>query len=255
VTRATEVTRATDVAPVHAAVACPYCASLLEPAPESTRRCPRCHQRIVVRRVGDRTAYLAESVLPFFEAERRRVKESERCAAERDRWLGLAREAGATDAELKHANPEYVTKADVAAGRAVYMSAVDYAVRVARSERRWEDAARTRYDQARTLLGTATPASLPEEVVRIHREGVAAELQNIGEVAKDAELHGASCCDACRADEGRIDKIADQLRAQTLPHKGCPTGLCHCRWFLSRRDQEILGDFLRRQAEAYRDLA
>jgi hypothetical protein len=207
-----------------------------------------------VRRLGDRTVYLAEAVLSFFEAERRRVKESERCAHERDQWLGLAREAGATDAELKHDEPEYVTRADAAAARAVYMSAVDYAVRVARSERRWEDAARIRYEQARTLLGNASPASLPEEVVRIHREGVAADLQAIGEVAKDVELHGASCCDACRAAEARVVKIADELRAPSLPHKGCPTGICHCRFFLSRRDQEILGDFLRRQAEAYRRL-
>jgi hypothetical protein len=243
-------------APAQATIYCPYCASLLQPRPEATRRCSHCHQRVVVRRVGDRTVYLAEPVLPFFDAERRRVKESERCATERDRWLGLAREAGATDAELKHPDPEYVTKADVASARAVYMSVVDYSVRIARSERRWEDAARIRYDQARILLESAgSPASPPDEVVRVHRDGVAADLHAIGEVAKDAELHGASCCDACRADEGRVVAIAEELRVPALPHRGCQTGLCRCRWFLSRRDQEVLGEFLRHQAEAYRRLA
>jgi hypothetical protein len=249
--------------PVEATAYCPSCACPLQPPPEATRRCPQCRQRIVVRHLGTRTVYLAEAVLPVFEAERRRaleaerqrVLDAERRARERARWLDLARESGAAADAVELPATELVSEADVAAARGLYLSTVDRSVRVAKDDRRWEEAARIRYEQALVLLGIAgSPTSPPDEVVKLHREGVGADLQAIGEVAKDAELHGVSCCDSCRGDEGRVVRIADELRSPTLPHRGCPTGLCLCRWFLSARDQEYLSEFLRRQAVASRRL-
>ena len=59
-----------DPGAVEPTACCPYCAVLLERPPETDDRCPRCHQRMIVRSVGARVAILAEAVLPFFEAER-----------------------------------------------------------------------------------------------------------------------------------------------------------------------------------------
>jgi hypothetical protein len=42
---------------------------------------------------------------------------------------------------------------------------------------------------------------------------------------------GASCCAACRADNERIFRIADELRVPRLPHPDCPRGLCACDWW------------------------
>jgi len=235
--------------PVEATAYCPYCASLLQPPPDATRRCPRCRQRIVVRHIGTRAVYLAEAVLPFFEAER------QRWARERDRWLDLARASGAAADPVQHLATEPLSEAGVAAARALYMSTVDRSFRIAKSDRRWEEAARIRYDQALALFRIAgSTAPPPEEVVKLHREGVVADLQGIGEVSKDAELRGASCCETCQVDEGRVVRIAEELRSPRLPHRGCPKGLCRCRWFLSARDQEFLSEFLRRQARANRRL-
>jgi hypothetical protein len=242
-----------DPAPVEPTAPCPYCATLLKPPPEADARCPRCRQRMVVRFVGSRMAILAEAVLPFFEAER---LNEERWARERERWLQLARDSGADDGPVPHLAEELVSEGDVAAARAWYMSSIDRAFRVAESDRQWEEAARIRFEQADVLSRIAGSTDSPsDEVVRLHRDGLAADLQAIGEVARDAEVRGESCCEACRVDDRRVVRIADELASPTLPHEGCPDGLCRCRWFLTTRDQELLAALLRRQMGADRRTA
>ena len=208
---------------------------------------------MIVRSVGARVALLAEAVLPFFEAER---LNEERWTRARDRWLELARESGADDGEVPHIAGELISEPDVAAARAWYMSSVDRAFRVAQRDRRWEEAARIRYEQAGVLSRIAGSWDLPfDEVVRLHRDGIAADLQAIGEVAREAEIRGESCCEPCWADDHRVVQIAEELRSPTLPHEGCPHGLCRCRWFLTTRDQELLAALLRRQMGADRRTA
>jgi hypothetical protein len=249
---ATPVT-SVDPDPVESPACCPYCATRMQPPPETDDRCPRCRQLIIVRYVGARAALLAEAVLPFFEAER--LKE-ECWAGERDRWLELARDHGADEDQVPHLAGELISEADVAAARASYMASVDRAFRVAESDRRWEEAARIRYEQAGVLSGMAgSPDSPSHEVVGLQRDALAADLQAIGEVARDAEVRGESCCEACRVDDGRVVEIAEELRSPTLPHEGCPDGLCRCRWFLTAADQEFLTALLRRQMGADRRTA
>ena len=242
-----------DPVPVEPTACCPYCATLLQAPPETDDRCPRCRQRMIVRYVGARRAILAEVVLPFFEAER---LNEERWARERDRWLELARESGADDDQMPRLAGESISEADVAAARACYLSSADRAFRLAESDRRWEEAARIRYGQADVLSRIAgSPDSPSDEVVRLHRDGVAADLQAIGEAARDAEVRGELCCEACRVDDRRVVQIAEELASPTLPHEGCPDGLCRCRWFLTARDQELLAALLRRQMGAARGTA
>jgi predicted RNA-binding Zn-ribbon protein involved in translation (DUF1610 family) len=249
---ATPVT-STDPAPVEAAACCPYCAVLLQRPPKTDDLCPRCGQRMIVRSVGARVAILAEAVLPVFEAER---LNEERWAGDRDRWLKLARESGAGDDQVPQLAGELISEADVAATRAWYMSSVDRAFRVAQSDRQWEEAARIRYEQASVLSRiAASPGAPSHEVVRLHRDGLAADLQAIGEVARVAEVRGDSCCEACRVDDRRVAQIAEELESPTLPHADCPDGLCRCRWFLTARDQELLAALLRRQMGADRRTA
>ncbi len=246
----TTLAASTDQVLVEPAPCCPYCAILLPQLPETDDRCPRCQQRMVVRSVGARVAILAESVLPFFEAARH---DEARWTRERDRWLDLAHDSGAGSDQEPDLAAELISEADVAAARAWYMSSADRAFRLAERDRRWEEAARIRFEQAGVLSAIAGPSGPPShELVRLYRDGIAADLQAIGEVARDAEVRGDSCCEACRADDHRVVEIAEELRSPTLPHEGCPDGLCRCRWFLTTRDQELLSALLRRQMGADR---
>jgi hypothetical protein len=141
-----------------------------------------------------------------------------------------------------------ISEEDVVAARAWYLSGADRAFQVAESERQWEEGARIRYQQADVLFRIdGSPGSPSEEVLWLHRDGLAADLQAIGEVARHAEVRGEACCKACAADDRRIVEIAEELRSPTLPHQGCPDGLCRCRWFLTARDQELLAALLRRR--------
>ena len=103
--------------------------------------------------------------------------------------------------------------------------------------KRWDEVARIRRRQAAALFeeagGSAPPA---DEIVALHREGVAATLRALAMVSREAELVGASCCHTCRTDNDRIFRIADELRTPRLPHAGCPRGLCACDWWPAVRD-------------------
>jgi hypothetical protein len=227
-------------------VACPYCAVLLQPPPPSSRRCPRCRQRIVVKKAADRIVYLTEAAVPVFEAERRRAADHRRHVHARDRWLRLATTAGAPDGRVRRLAGQLASEAAVEAARALYMTTVDRAFRSARRERRWEAAARLRRDQAAALdriAGRPRPPS--DEVVALYRDGVNAQLRGISEVAREAELAGPSCCDACAVDQGRVFRIAGERREPRLPHAGCPTGLCRCRWTLAVKDVAELRRLMR----------
>ncbi len=234
---------------VAVAASCPYCAVLLEPPPTSSRGCPRCRHRIVVKRLDGRTVYLTEAAVLFFEAERRRIASSHRWTRERERWLKLGAEAGAPAERAARLAAAQLSEETVEAARALFMNTVERAFRSAKRDRRWEDASRIRREQAMALFRLArSPSTLPEAIITLHRDGVAAELRGIAEIAKEAELVGAACCDVCRADDGRICRIAKELLAPRLPHPGCPKGLCRCRWDLTARDRTILRRFQRRPA-------
>jgi hypothetical protein len=84
-------------------------------------------------------------------------------------------------------------------------------------------------------------------VVATYREGVAAELRGVAEISRDAELVSARCCDACRADDGRIFRITSELRTLRLPHADCPKGLCRCHWDLAARDRRTIRRYLQRR--------
>ena len=119
------------------AASCPYCALLLEPPPTSSRGCPRCRQRIVVKRIDGRAVYLTEAAVTFFVAERRRIASAKRWTTERERWLKLAAAAGAPPDRAARLAALQLSEAIVEATRSLYMTTVERAFRSARRERRW----------------------------------------------------------------------------------------------------------------------
>ena len=238
--------------PVHVATAyCPYCAKLLDPVPTTSKRCDRCRQRIVVKRIDGSARYLTEAAVLVFEAERRRVVNSVRWSRDRDRWLRLASAAGAPPERQAQLAAARLTEDVVAAARKLYLTTVDRAFRAARAARDWEGAARVRRDEAAALYRVAgSPTPPPADVVEIFREGVAAELRGVAEIAREAELVSARCCDACRGDDRVIVRITQELRTPRLPHVECPRGLCRCHWDLPTRARMTMRRYLRRRPGA-----
>jgi hypothetical protein len=241
-------------APEQAAVAsCPYCAALLQAPPVSSGRCGRCRRRIVVKHVDGRAVYLTEAAVPVFEAERRRITSASRFTRDRDRWLKLAAAVGAAPERAARLVAAPLSEDTVLGARTLYLTTVERSFQAAKRERRWDDAARIRRDQALALYRIAgSPVPPPAEIVKLHREGLTAELRGIAAIARDAELVGATCCDACRADDGRILRIAAELPVRRLPHDGCPRGLCRCGWCLAAPYRTSVRRYLRRRPRTER---
>jgi hypothetical protein len=225
---------------------CPYCVVLLDPPPASSRRCARCRQRIVVKRVDGRVVYMTEAAVLIFAAERQRVVTSKRLTRERERWIRLAATAGAPAQKTARLTAAPISQESVTAARTLYDATVERAFTVARRNREWEKASRIRRDYAMALYRVAgSPTPPPADLVGLYREGVAAELRGISDMSRDAELVSALCCPVCRADDRRIFRIATELRSPRLPHEGCPKGLCRCAWDLAARDRSTIRRYLR----------
>ena len=245
---APRATKAASPSPTTAA-SCPYCALLLDPAPEASRRCTRCRQRIIVKRVQGRAVYLTEASLLVFSAQRRRSASVGRWTRDRDRWLKGAAAVGASETRVARLAHAPLTEDSVRAAQSLYMTTVEKSFRSAKREHRWEDASKIKREQALLLFRFAgSPTPPPEDIVHIHREGATAALRGIGEMAKDAELvHGGTCCGTCRADAGRTYRISHELHVPRLPHADCPRGLCRCDWDLAIRDRDMVRRYLRRR--------
>jgi hypothetical protein len=183
-----------------------------------------------------------------FEAERQRIANFATWTRQRDRWLHLASTAGAPAERQAQLAKARLTELVVVASRALYMTTIDKTVRAAKRENRWDEASRLRREQATAMYRVAgAPRPLPADLVAAFSDAVAAELRGIAEISRDAELIAANCCETCRADDGLIVRIAQELRAPRLPHAGCPKGLCHCRWDLAERDRRTMRRYLRRR--------
>jgi hypothetical protein len=211
---------------------CPYCATLLDPPPVRNRLCPRCRQRIVVRRVDGRLVLLTEAAVAIFEAERQRQADELRWTAERRRWLRLALQVRAPAVRRAKLAAAPVSADVVAASRALYLSTAERAVKAARAEKRWGDVGRLRREEAEALFEEAgSPIPVPDAIAALHREGMTAVLRSLVPLTKHVELVSAECCRACRAELGQTFRLASELRIGRLPHGGCPKGLCRCDWW------------------------
>ena len=214
--------------------ACPSCAFWIVPPPRSSRLCPRCRERIVVRHVEGRAVYFTEAAVQVFEAERQRELDEQRWTLERGEWLRLAKIAGATEARRQRLEGQHPSAEAVEASKALYLSSVDNAVRAARRVKHWSEVGRLRREQAAALFAEAgSPVPPPADIVALHKEAAAAQLRALAPTGTHAELIGAGCCRACRGDDGKAFKIVDELRAKRLPHADCPRGLCACEWWVS----------------------
>ncbi len=215
---------------------CPYCGIPLDAPPVGAGRCTRCRRRMVVRHLARRPVYLTEAAVEVFDDARRREADERRWAAERERWLRRAAGVGAAPDRVRRLERAPASAEAVCAARDLYVTAADREVRAARRTKDWTRVSLVRREEAATLFRDAgSPVPPPDGVIRQHQEAAAAALRAM-EGARHADLVGASCCPACRADDGRTFAIAAELRAPRLPHAGCPRGLCACDWWIATEE-------------------
>ena len=202
------------------------------PHPSADGLCPRWRRQIVVRRVDGRSVLLTQETLDVFEAERDRDTKERTWTSERRSWLALAKGVSAPANRVARLVALPPSEAVAVASKDLYLTTAERAVRTARRDKRWKEVARIRRQQAAALYrasGSAIPP--PDEVVTLHRESSAAALRSLVAFGGQVELVAADCCATCKRDNGRAFFISAELRADRLPHLGCPKGLCPCDWW------------------------
>ncbi len=188
----------------------------------------------MIRRLDGRAVYLTEAAVPVLEGERRRTADEGRWASERRRWLHLAEGLKAPGDHRERIEGAPLSADAVHAARALHLTTVEREVRAARRAKQWNEVAVIRREQAAVLFEEAgSPLPPPDDVLRLHQEAATAALRAMAGIARNADLVGATCCPACRADDGKTFRIADELRVPRLPHEGCPRGLCGCDWWIA----------------------
>ena len=142
---------------------------------------------------------------------------------------------GAQSVRIERITDAVATDEQVLAARDLYLRSATAAFAAARREHRFADAGAIGRAHAQALYkDLGAPDPVPDEIVAVHREAMTADLRAQRAFGRDAELVAAPCCDACNADAGLIARISDEVKVSRLPHAGCPTGLCRCRWAPSR---------------------
>jgi hypothetical protein len=175
---------------------------------------------------------LTQEALDVFEAERDRETKERTWTGERGSWLALAKGVSAPTNRIARLVALPPSEAVVVASKDLYLTAAERAVRAARRDKHWKEVARIRRQQAAALYrasGSAIPP--PDEIVALHRAWSAAALRSLVAFGGHVELVAAGCCATCKRDNGRAFFIAAELRADRLPHLGCPKGLCPCDWW------------------------
>jgi hypothetical protein len=175
---------------------------------------------------------LTKEALQIFEAERDRELRERAWTGERYGWLALARGVMAPEKRVAHLEAAAPSEAVVAASKDLFMSTAERAVREARRDKRWREVARIRREQAAALYReSGSPIPPSEEVLALHRAWSEAALRSLMGFGAQAELVSVGCCPTCQRDDGRAFRIAAELKANRLPHAGCPKGLCQCDWW------------------------
>lgn len=218
-------------------IACPYCATPLDPPPVRPRLCPHCRQPIAVRHLDGRLVLLTEDAAPVFDEQRQREQDEITWTHARSRWLALAGHLGASEAKRDRLAAAPLTAETVDACRALYVDAADTAVRAARRAKRWKDVFAIRRAEAANLYADAGRVMPPPpDVLDLHRDAMLAQLRDLAATSRMAELASAGCCGTCRRDGDKAFRIDAELKAARLPHEGCPKGICGCEWWISTED-------------------
>jgi len=219
----------------YANIACPYCATTLDPLPKAKKKCPACRQTIHVRVGPDALVYLLQDidrpVLDRAWAEFRVEQDWRRRALEVVDEVSVAR----TESELRAADPRCTN-------RDVYWVVTTRAVRDLTRTGNWlavKEAyvrmAVAAWDESNVEVGiedSARPGSR-SRARRLMRHARVAELRGLRSTPGATMVRVvAGCCPACDRSANLARPLAEEIARPLLPHSHCQRGLCRCEYLL-----------------------
>lgn len=215
-----EVPRAEPSRPSSPA-ACPYCGTVIDPAPARSRKCPACRESIVVR-----TRRSDGAKLLLTEAEGKQFDRQRELDAARNDGIRRSQNIGASINDFERTEKELTEKWGFAPPRDVFWALGGKAALAAMNKRAWHELSRIYWGQARLLYEEG------KSHIQLAREASKASLQSYAEggFVRNVQVM-AGCCQLCNRDEGRKFAIAEALEKLPIPHEACENeGWCTCTW-------------------------
>ena len=210
-------------------VPCPACGVKLDPAPTSSRKCPHCDAKVVVRKERGQAFFLTQEQ----DQERKKQKANEQ---EIERCLAAANLIGCSDSDFERATDELrkewgkdPSPSDVfwrlANSMVIEYSAANDFHRVALTYRKMADHVCAK---GKDWSGVA-------------REGVLHELREASKYVEPSTMMsiGTCDCDVCAADSRKL-LLTEALANPGLPHEGCLNPPCKCRFESPRYESMVI---------------
>jgi len=201
--------------------ACPYCGIVLDTPPTSSRKCPACGDKIVVRtrRSDGAKLYLTAADAKAFDAERK-------ADAFRNKAIRAAANIGLDKTAFERMQGELLAKSPGYGPGDVFWALAN---RLSAKQMRggdWQGLSMTYFHQALWLYETGRPY----EQLKVEAEKARAQDYALRGI-RQLEIMGG-CCDNCGRFQSRIYPIEQALREWPVPVEECTNGWCVCTWLL-----------------------
>ena len=207
--------------------ACPYCGALMEPAPQRSRKCPECEQRIVVR---TQRGTGGKQLLTVEEAARldaqRKAKAARNKALRRIEWLGVTDR----DFDVRERQLAEQWGTDPHPGD-VFWSIANEKITALGSEGQWHELSMLYQQMGAHLLDEGKPHR------RLQQQAHEAELRHLATLSewepegrRRAVILANACCDACEQLDGQVFTFEEAMDAIPLPPEVCEREWCNCLW-------------------------
>ena len=201
-------------------VACPYCGTVLDTPPKSSRKCPACRDKMVVRtrRSDGAKLYLTENDAKVFDAERK-------ADAFRNKAIRAAADIGMDQTAFERTEKELLAKSPGYGPGDVFWALANKLLANQMRSGDWHGLSMTYFHQALWLHNEGRPyARLKVEAQKALAQSYVARLDR-QELQIDAR-----CCPNCNKFNGRIYPIERAINEWPVPVDECTNGWCLCTW-------------------------
>ena len=199
--------------------ACPYCGNVLDTPPKSSRKCPACRDKIVVRtrRNDGAKLYLTENDAKVFDAERK-------ADAFRNKAIRAAADMGMDQTAFERTEKELLAKSPGYGPGDVFWALANKQLAKQMRSDNWHGLSMTYFHQALWLHNEGRPyAHLKVESEKALAQSFA------GRDCQELEVMGG-CCPNCDQFKGRVYPIEQAVNVWPVPVEDCTNGWCTCMW-------------------------
>ncbi len=201
-------------------VACPHCGTVLDTPPKSSRKCPACRDKIVVRtrRSDGAKLYLTENDAKVYDGERK-------ADAFRNKALRAAANIGMDEKAFERKEKELLARSSGWSPGDVFWALAGEKAKEQALAGDLHGLSMTYFHQALWLYDEGRPYA------RLKVESEKARAQSYANGGcQELQVSGGAGCDNCKPFDGRVYPVEEAVKEWPVPSEECTNGWCLCMW-------------------------